>query len=266
MNIFLTSSICCWTTGRFEKFFPVTLGALEKPSFLRISALIVFLVISLKAVLSEQAEHFDPGGVSLRSNFEAEANRRQQEAWKWITRSNDANTREKWGNDLTRKMKTVLKMDHIMITRRASVKISDGTVIKAILNELEDSFSYVQAAVRSKILWRCWSCSWALYERQREHGEGRPSRHQPAATDHLCWPMRADIVRWSTNESAGRAGAEVNSELFTPPTTQTAPPSALAPTEQGRVCQWSFDILFTNFSIISDFNCQTPSFISSVLF
>ena len=49
-------------------------------------------------------------------------------------------------------MKTVLKMDHIMITRRASVKISDGTVIKAILNELEDSFSYVQAAVRSKIL------------------------------------------------------------------------------------------------------------------
>ena len=49
-------------------------------------------------------------------------------------------------------MKTVLKMDHIMIARRASVKISDGTVIKAILNECEDSFLYVQAAVRSKIL------------------------------------------------------------------------------------------------------------------
>ena len=49
-------------------------------------------------------------------------------------------------------MKTVLKMDHIMITRRASVKISVGTVIKAMLNEFESSFSYVQAAVRSEIL------------------------------------------------------------------------------------------------------------------
>ena len=50
-------------------------------------------------------------------------------------------------------MKTVLKSDHIMITRMASVKITVGTVIKAILNcSFEDSFSYVQAAVRSKIL------------------------------------------------------------------------------------------------------------------
>ena len=75
---FFTSSICFCTTGRFEKYFPVTLGALEKPSFLRISALIVFLVISLKALLSEQAEHL--GWVSLLSRLVAEASRKQQEA------------------------------------------------------------------------------------------------------------------------------------------------------------------------------------------
>ena len=79
----------------------------------------------------------------------AEASRKQQEACKG-GHYYDADT----NNDqcLTKKMKTVLKMDHIMITTRASVKISVGTVIKAMLNEFESSFSYVQAAVRSKIL------------------------------------------------------------------------------------------------------------------
>ena len=132
-NVF-TSSICFWTTGRFEKYFPVTLGALEKPSFLRISALIVFLVISLKAVLSEQAEHREPACSSFLSRLDAEASRKQQEACKEY-HSGFAN---KGDHCLTRKINTVLKSDHIMKTRRASVKISVGAVIKAILNE--DSF------------------------------------------------------------------------------------------------------------------------------
>ena len=149
-------------------------------------------------------------------------------------------------------MKTVLKSDHIMITRMASVKITVGTVIKAILNcSFEDSFSYVQAAVRSKILWR-FQAAHELYTRGRgSMGRVAEGRDQPAALGHLCWPMREASARLSSNESVSRAGAELLTRSSHPTNSQPKlrPPSALAPTTQGRLCQWSFDILFSDFSI-----------------
>ena len=57
------------------------MGAAEKPSFLRISSLMVLLVISLKAVLSVQAGHWPGPAVRLaRSTETAVTSTAQHEA------------------------------------------------------------------------------------------------------------------------------------------------------------------------------------------